>query len=258
MRIKIILQTKGPLRLPMHHNHILQAWVYNLISDEAFRKFLHDEGYEFEKRTFRLFAFSRLQGDMSVDRVRKEFVFKEPLSIQISSPVDVLLEDIVNTGLCKENIFLGENRISISSVEVLPGPSFEASQESYRIRTLSPIVVYSTFLHRDKKKTHYYSPTEPEFSQLISENLRKKLSVLQGQHWWQEEAPIGDFTIKPLYSPAHKGETVVYYKDFFIKGHMGLFEVKAHPSWIRLAWEVGLGSKNSQGFGMVEVVEERR
>lgn len=255
MRIKINLETAKELRLPQHHNHILQAWIYNLISDDTYRKFLHDVGYELEKRAFRLFTYSRLQGGLQIDRERHEFVFRDPVSIQISSPVDVLLEDIVNTGMSKQDMFLDRNRIAIHSIEILPTPKLEDVRGAYKIRTLSPIVVYSTFLHGEKKKTHFYGPTEPEFSELIQANLQKKAEVMQKQGLWRQEELQGDLTIKPLYSPTHKGETVVYYKDFFIRGHMGVFEVKADPAWVRLAHEVGMGSKNSQGFGMVEGVE---
>jgi CRISPR-associated endoribonuclease Cas6 len=39
-----------------------------------------------------------------------------------------------------------------------------------------------------------------------------------------------------------------------IKGWTGLYEVKLPEPYFRLAYDAGLGSKNAQGFGMVEVL----
>ena len=43
-----------------------------------------------------------------------------------------------------------------------------------------------------------------------------------------------------------------------IKRWKGRFKVKGHPEFLAFAYDAGLGSRNSQGFGMVNVVYNRR
>ena len=60
MRLKITLSSaQQPLTLPLQYNHILQAFIYDNISAEL-AAFLHEKGYAYEKRQFKLFVFSNL------------------------------------------------------------------------------------------------------------------------------------------------------------------------------------------------------
>jgi CRISPR-associated endoribonuclease Cas6 len=47
---------------------------------------------------------------------------------------------------------------------------------------------------------------------------------------------------------------VVYYKDTVIKGWLGKYMLTGDLKLIRLVFSVGIGAKNSQGFGMLEPV----
>ena len=47
--------------LPIQYNHIIQAMIYSILDDEL-AHFLHEKGFQTEKRTFKMFTFSRLKG----------------------------------------------------------------------------------------------------------------------------------------------------------------------------------------------------
>ncbi|MDN5332516.1 MAG: CRISPR-associated endoribonuclease Cas6 [Tepidanaerobacteraceae bacterium] len=47
----------------------------------------------------------------------------------------------------------------------------------------------------------------------------------------------------------------VIYKDVIIKGWMGVYILKGDPVLLKIAYDAGLGSKNSQGFGCFEILE---
>jgi CRISPR-associated endoribonuclease Cas6 len=38
---------------------------------------------------------------------------------------------------------------------------------------------------------------------------------------------------------------------------MGMYTIKAHPILLELAYDAGIGSKNSQGFGLFEVLKKK-
>ena len=45
------------------------------------------------------------------------------------------------------------------------------------------------------------------------------------------------------------------YENFPIEAYEGTFQIETDPSMFKVVYDAGLGAKNSQGFGMVEVVE---
>ena len=110
-------------------------------------------------------------------------------------------------------------------------------------KMLSPLVVYSTDSH---KVTNYYSPEDERFSELISENIEKY------QAFYNVSIDHSNFEIKPV--PGTQKAVVSKYKDFIIKGWMGDYYVKGDKDLVLLAYDAGLGSKNSQGYGCFEFI----
>uniref|UniRef100_A0A7V0Z6C6 Uncharacterized protein n=1 Tax=candidate division WOR-3 bacterium TaxID=2052148 RepID=A0A7V0Z6C6_UNCW3 len=63
MKIKITIE---PLKdkkilLPRHYNYLIQGFIYKNLQRQIAEK-VHNEGFIYEKRGFRLFTFSRLFG----------------------------------------------------------------------------------------------------------------------------------------------------------------------------------------------------
>jgi CRISPR-associated endoribonuclease Cas6 len=135
--------------------------------------------------------------------------------------------------------------LEIISVEVEPVPAY---REKVIVKALSPITVYSTLMTPDgRKKTYYYNPFERDFQDLIIKNLQRKVRT-----WLGVES--GNGSIKP-HRVSARNERIVIYKSTVIKGWDGLYELHLPPEQFQMAFDAGLGSKNSQGFGCVEVWE---
>lgn len=250
MRLIITFESAQPIVLPRSYNHILQGWLYNQISDPAYRQFLHEEGYHYEKRHFKLFVFSRLQGKWHLDSEKKNMIFTGPVMLQLASPLLSLMQEVAQSSLLQQVSRLGNNLIYVTGVEMKHEEIEPAPTQTYQVIALSPITVYSTFLENEKKTTRYYCPTEPEFSRLIKENLIKKSQVLL-QHGFEQYGPLeGDFEIGPT-EPKKAQSVALYYKGFYIKGYMGVYVLSGELAWLKIALDTGLGGKNAQGLGMV-------
>lgn len=256
MRLTVTFQSLEPessVRLPLHYNHALQGFIYSHIS-EHLAHLLHDKGFRYEKRAFRLFTFSRLFGKFRIKKRNETITFIGPLRLQISSPQDELLQEFAETLARAGEVRINSNPLLVSSIEVHFTPSFTSFQV---IKMLSPVTVYSTlFTASGKRKTYYFSPFEEEFSRLIKENIIKKYVS-----FYEKKPAPDDFTVSPekinkraekiiKYTPKDKPYTI-------IKGWMGVYKLEGNPELIRLAYDVGLGAKNPQGFGMFEVLQER-
>ncbi len=251
MRIAItfIGKREQSISLPIHYNEKIQGMIYRHLS-KTLADWLHGAGYEQGKRRFRLFTFSRLQGKYRIKN--GEISFSGLVKLWVSSPNKDILESFA-THLVKESVIrLGRNTCELVSVEVMMNRPLKSP---VRVRVLSPITVYSTLYTPEKRrKTYYYSPQEPEFNTLILKNLSKKL---QAFHNSAVEIPEPDgASIRPVHVNT-RHLAILKYKNTIIKGWRGIYELNMPEPYLSMAMDAGLGAKNSQGFGMVEVMKRR-
>ena len=245
MRLAITFASKNEVILPIHYNELLQGLIYHLL-DKALAEKLHNEGFVYRKRKFKLFTFSRIFGKLKKEG--DKFKISSPFKLFISSPYTEMLQSFTSNLIKKPEISLDQNKIWIESIEILAIP--EIKKEIF-IRMLSPLTIYSTLYSPDgKKKTYYYNPSEKEFPMLIKENIIKKYKAFYGKMPSSEE-----FFIEPI-KLDNRNEKIVIYKGFVIKGWMGKFKLRGEPELLKLAYDAGLGAKNSQGFGMFEIIHK--
>ncbi|NQS76792.1 MAG: CRISPR-associated endoribonuclease Cas6 [Peptococcaceae bacterium] len=243
MHITLQFKVEDGFEIPLHYNHILQGVIYNTIG-RPLAGFLHNKGFMSNGRSFKLFSFSRLNGRYEIHKGKESIEFFDDVNMTISSPVDEFCNSIANGMLTKRWIDLGSNRVEAKKMLVR---QHRVEKQEVRIRTLSPIVVYSTLLRPDGRKyTCYFQPGDPDYDRLISGNLRKKYEA-----YYNEEAPAGDVKVERL---SQVKMHVMNYKNTVIKGYSGKLLLTGPSELLQMAVDAGLGSKNSQGFGCVEVV----
>ncbi|BDC35427.1 CRISPR-associated endoribonuclease [Candidatus Methanoliparum sp. LAM-1] len=185
-----------------------------------------------------MFTFSKLIGRYEIKNGTITFIL--PVKFIISSPLDRFVSELANTMLTSKLKLFGED-IYVEEMEVLGKPEIKSRME---IRMMTPLVAYSTLITPEgRKKTYYYNPLEPEFAELIDRNLRKKHEAFYGK-----KPRARKTSIKPIVF----NERVLKYRDNVIKGYTGKFIIDGNKKLLELAYDCGLGSKNSQGFGMFD------
>ncbi len=270
MRIAIKLHnnSRDPIILPIHYNHIVQGFIYRHLHKSVAHS-VHDKGFPFEKRRFRLFTFSRLFGRMR--RRASNFEFTNTLTLHIASPYGAFLESLAEHLVREKRLFLGKNELLLKSVEIDFPP--ESVESPITIKPLSPVTTYSTLTTGDgRRKTYYYSPWENEFAEHIYANLLKKLVVLketfpdkyaeadidlEGAHKKDQHTTVNSnsFQLKPI-RVTKRDEKIMKYKSTIIKGWTGIYELTCPPLLFRVAHDCGIGSKNPQGFGMIRIYKK--
>ena len=246
MRLKIELVSDNNVVLRVGFNSNIQALIYNLL-DKVDGNWLHEEVYRFEKRSFKLFNFSSILEKGKYIRDEKLFVFPNLISFYLSSPLEWILEQVAKNSFKSEELRLGNNALRISSINIMK--PVDIKRDTIKIHAITPIEVHSTIQKEDGKKfTYYYNPYEEEFEELINSNLNKKWVSL-----YKRECNY-NLKIKPLFSGG-ENERVIYFGSgntrTIIKGWKGTFELKGEPGFLKFAFDTGLSSRNSQGFGMI-------
>jgi CRISPR-associated endoribonuclease Cas6 len=259
VRIQIALQA-NTFSLPIHYGHIVQGLIYSQLEPNL-AAWLHGDAYTFAQRTYKMFTFSRLEGEFKLEPDHKpldsnsgqrRITFTDSVSFQLASHNTEILASFAEHLLKSQSLRLGQNECTVRGVEILKQPEIDFDKP-IRVRMLSPLTVYSTLSHPDgRKKTYYYSPQEKEFSEMVRDNLVRKAKALG----WEDDAEktLSEMTFKPL-RVNNKDQKILSYKGFMMKAWTGVYEIgNLSATYFWLAYDVGVGSKNSQGMGMLEVV----
>lgn len=244
MRLNIHIRLESPLVLPLNYQEVLQGFIYNQIPDKTYSEFLHDHGYLYGKRKFKLFTFSRLMGQAKVDPRRKVIRFEEELNWQVSSSLPKFIQEFGQSLLTKDSFHLNGQPVIIDELHY---ETVSVNEPICTVRMLSPITVHSTFVSETgRKTTQYFSPHDPAFAHLIHENLAKKYVAHHGE-------PIkGIIRITPV-RVSKRDKVVTRFKGFIIEAWNGLYQLEGDPKALTFACAVGLGGRNSSGFGMPEL-----
>jgi len=243
--IKMRMDTSSPA-IPIHYNYLIQAAIYAALPEEMAAR-LHDEGFTAGKRSFKMFSFSRLMGRFTMDRNAGTISFPEEISFVITSPDIEFFLSLVNNLLTKGQLRLGRSLLLIDEVRF---DEQVVEDEVLTVRTLSPVVVYSTLLRPEGGKyTCYYQPGEGEFDKLITANLAKKFEAFNGR-----QPPEREVRARPLDRPRLH---VTTYKGTVVKGYTCRLKLVGPRELLQIALDAGLGGKGSQGYGCVEKVARR-
>lgn len=230
------------LTLPFSYNRIFQALILKWINDKQYASFIHEKGFLFNKRKYKLFTFSNLFGKFVIDKENKTFTFFNNANFLLSSHDNLFVEYVGNT-LLKEKFFkIKGQKLEVLNIELKRFPNINKA----RVVAKSPITVYSTKVINGKKWVNYYSPNEPEFIILIKDNLIRKYRAYYGEN------PNGTIGIKHI--GKNPKQRIVIYKNTVIKGWLSVFELEGSKDLMELAFDSGLGSKNSLGFGCIDLM----
>jgi len=241
MRLKITIKAKDStvIKLPLQYNTGLQGLIYKNLQNNI-AEFLHNEGFVFNKRKFKLFTFSRLNGKYKINTSEKTITFFGEVYFYLCTAFDKMSSDLINSLCIKDEFELLGVAIEIIKIEVIP---IKEDNNSCICRILSPIAVYSTFLKPDGKKiVHYYMPGDEEHNELITKNLQKKYEACYHEKVGESIKVVSLGKIK---------RCRVYYKNVPTEGYIGNIKIEGSSKLIKMALETGLGARNSQGFGCI-------
>ena len=259
MRLELTLQHPPNQALPINYQYLIASWIYRILgnADADFAKQLHNHGYDFGGKKYKLFSFSTLRPKwFDIDHQRSIFrLTKSPTKITLSFYVDEAVQHFV-MGLFKDQIFeLSSGRFSanfnVSGIEMLPKPNFE---KTMRFRTQTPICVSRNV--DGLPHAHYASPDEEGYGTLLVQNLVRKRHALEPQIAGATERSAEldfPYEFKLLSKPKSK---LLSIKGIQMRGYLFDFELMVPEDLMELGYFGGMGEKNSSlGMGMVKVLE---
>jgi len=261
MRLKVSLLTRSLSFIPFNYQFQLHSAIYNLIrkSSIEYSEFLHDTGFIGENKRFKLFTFSKLKF-YPHNIIKKGFKNLKKIEFFFSTPVSKSFEHLVLGIFSDQKMILRfngeENLFEITNVETLPEPDFKSEM---KFTCLSPIAT-STMQKRNEKLTQHYldymNPEEREhFIDNLFKNIKRKYKLVNNKEFSGEENFEFHFDINYIARRKGKIRKNILFKDSRIIAMEAPFTLKADPDLIKIGYDCGFGDKNSEGFGMVELVK---
>ncbi|MFL6276006.1 MAG: CRISPR-associated endoribonuclease Cas6 [Blastocatellia bacterium] len=253
MRVKLtLLAVKRNAVLPLNYNHAVAGLIYRTIGNasEAFATALHDEGFEADRRRFKLFTFSRL----FVKRRRvvgdRMFLESPEVTLQVSSPVGEFIEHFVSGLFQSERFHIAGSEFTLAEAETIAPPEFS---ERMSFRALAPI----TESVRDEQNRVRFLNLDDDWSGVIERNLARKYEALYGRapvreglHWEWDKVYITEATKRNR----RPSVLIELSEGTKVRGWLAPFTIEGSKELIELGYHVGFGSRNSMGFGLAEAI----
>jgi CRISPR-associated endoribonuclease Cas6 len=259
MRLQLTLQHPPNQVLPVNYQYLISSWIYRTLgnANAAFAQQLHEQGYDFGGKKYKLFTFSNLRPKwFDLDKRNATFTLaKSPTTLELSFHVDEAVQHFV-MGLFKDQKFqLSSGRFradfEVSGIEMLPPPTFE---NMMRFRAQTPICIS----HDIEGNNHatYLTPEDDGYVKLLLQNLLRKKNALQPVLAGEPADLLAidfpyDFRI--LSQPKSK---LISIKGTQVRGYLFDFELTVPEELMRIGYFGGVGEKNSSlGFGMVKTLK---
>lgn len=258
MRLSITLQRCGPEKVfPINYQYELSSWIYHVLyqGDKEFATWLHDQGYQFEGKRFRLFGFSKLDFRPFGFREDRIIMHGEFATFELGFALPASAHHFLKGLFAQQEFSLGDRvsqvRLRVFSVEMVPTPSFIAY--GTRFRAFSPVCVSRPQANGGAK---YLAPEDPEYVARLCNNLLRRMKSYHqalGDFWTPPDYDPDLFQFELLTEPRQKLITIAAHtpQESKIKGYTYDFKLACDPSWMDFMWKSGLGEKNAQGFGFV-------
>lgn len=126
MRIELILDNPRPTRIPINYNYPLAACMYDTLGSSSadYAGRLHNQGYEFTGKHFKLFTFSQLLAPRCRALGDQLLIQADTIRWLISSPVDEFIMHFANGILDRGHIRINEISFPIREVRTVAEPKF--------------------------------------------------------------------------------------------------------------------------------------
>ena len=239
MQLILTLEHSGIIDFPVNYNYCVQSAIFALLAaaDADYAQMLHDTAYGGEAK-FKFFTFDKLRGNCHY-RDKKLF-FESDIRLEIRGISPKFMQTFTDAALQIGQMRFGKHIVKIKNIE---HRDFQITDSVVKIRTLTPIIAKSV---TEDRKTVYYPPDDVRFNRCIREAFERKYDACCG------ELPGSsvDILLQGSYS-----KCVTQYKGIWITAYDGEFQLCGEPVHLQFLYDVGLGVKTSQGFGLFTVLK---
>lgn len=243
--------------LPIDYQYAQSAVIYKILSyaDTDYATWLHENGFGTNKgKRFKLFTYSPFLIDEYKVLGDRLAVISNTIEWQLSFLPERSTEKFVQGIFSNQTFEVGDTKSAVQfhvcGIEVLPTPVY---QETMEFSSMSPIFIK---LKMEDGSERYISPEDSHSETLLLGGLKSRYEAETGS----EYSGSDDFSFEVL--DVSKSKLVTIKKgtpyESKLRAYNCRFRMTASKEFMRIAYESGLGSENSQGFGCIRILENNK
>ncbi|MCB0639258.1 MAG: CRISPR-associated endoribonuclease Cas6, partial [Lewinella sp.] len=256
MRISLTLEHRPGAAIPIDYRAAVSAWIYKTIeqADSDFARWLHEEGWIYGSRRYKLFTFGELRPRRYDLKGGTLFLVEGPTRLTLSFYLPEIAHHLLLGMFQSMRFHLGSRQrpewFEIRQAMTLPEPDW---QPAMSFRMMTPCCVAQP--DPDGGHSSYLPPDHPEYSARLVNNLVSKLKALPDKE--RPDFPEAfDWSFELMSDYRSKLHQV---HESRVRGYLFDFQLKAPQALLRMGYYGGLGEKGaSLGFGMVRELTSSR
>lgn len=262
MRFTLTLATLQPFqRITLNYQYPLSAAIYKIINraDEAYATFLHEQGYHYRAKTFKLFTFSDLRTAFNIEGDRL-IMRTNTATLTVCFHVPEAAENFIKGLFIDQQLEIADNKSkAVFIVQQVTAEKVPVLVDSKAIlfQPVSPVVVGRK---NERGNYDYLSPEDADFTSLVTTNLVEKYAAvtqLDDDELYRLKQLV---IIEPVlfkHPPRHRLLTIKAGTNAAtkIRGFDKFrLRLQAPEPLIKLALNAGMGMHNAMGMGCTEIV----
>ena len=221
---------REPVLLPEIPLDVMQGLFYRLLSEdpELSRRIHGDGGSKF-------YSFTGLEGESRPSGEKR--LWSGNVRWRFRSPDPRLTEVLYRRVAGDPAVRIGSADGEVTGAELSDRRIFTSCAE---VTAATPLLAY----HTAERRT-FHSPGEREFGETVQNGLIRRYRLYTGSE------PKGEVRFLPLDAEEERDRRVMTFKGSYLRGYMGKYLLAGPPEVLEFAYDAGLGSKTSAGFGAV-------
>lgn len=216
----------------------------------VFINWLKQNDLYLDEKSFCFFCYSRFHIPSSEKQRDRLLIGEGDCEFQLSFLPENGTEEMIHTIFENQKVVIGDFltkvEFQITKIEQIEFPEFR----TLKFRTISPI--YLPILRKDDSLMSI-SPETENYDNLLFQNLKKKYRQYYGKPF------IGDESFVFRVLEESRSCSVIVNAGMKTESKLRAFDTtfycEADHQLLKLAYESGVGEKNSIGFGMVEEID---
>lgn len=242
MQILLTFENTGIIDIPVNYNYFIQSAIFTLLAEEdaEYARNLHNIAYG-GKNKYKFFTFGELTGKKHFHE--KKLYYEGNINLEIRSAYDEFINLLTDAVSQAGYLSLGKHKLNVRDIIKA---DYHIHESLITVRTISPVIAKR---QTEDNKSVFYSPQDVRFINRIRETFENKYQAFLGQK------PHSSIDILPVNADR---KVVTQYKNTWLTAYHGIFQLYGALEHLQFLYNVGLGVKTSQGFGMFEVIDSQK
>jgi len=242
-----------PVKIPIEYRRMFMSYIKHCINQadsDLFTFYYGDNQNKIERDkpfTFSVF-FPQLQGIEKTNEYPSYLLLSKNIAILNISTNDLELITAIYNGSLKKTNFSYSNKFSIILKHAYIHPLKKINDSRVKFKTLSPFLINKKGQNEDDNLKYLeYNPTNSgDFKDAL------KFNLIELCRKFLKYEPNIEIHLPPK-ETEYKKIVVSHYKQNMTANKM-ILDIEAPSDALQLFYDIGIGVRRSQGFGMLEVI----